>query len=369
MKQSTTTPDDPLDNRPDDGTDDGTDDETDDETDDIFYGEEAAPTPGDYGPNLDTRRELPHDRKTLADEIRELERRVRAHLTPAFPIEHRRQLPLEFLWKRYRDLAMRDRSDVVDEFGRDPIYAKHAEPFLEFLYEKYFRIEVEGMENIGETGRALLVANHSGTLPYDAAMVMYTVRRNTPSHREVRTLVEDFVFHFPYLGTLVNRIGGVRACQENAERLLGQEQLVIVFPEGIKGIGKLYRDRYRLQRFGRGGFVRLALRTDSPIIPVAIIGAEEAQPMLARVTWFSRFLRVPYVPITPTFPLLGPAGLLPLPSKWTIRFGKPIDFCSSHGADAAEDRILVHKLAETVRASIQEMLDDALSRRRSVLMG
>jgi 1-acyl-sn-glycerol-3-phosphate acyltransferase len=215
----------------------------------------------------------------------------------------------------------------------------------------------------------LLVANHSGTLPYDGALLMHAVRRESETHREVRPLVEDFVFHFPYLGTFMNRIGGVRACQENAERLLADDQVVAVFPEGIKGIGKLYKERYRLQRFGRGGFIKLALRTGAPIVPVAIMGAEEIHPMMAKVTWLARSFGAPYLPITPTFPLLGPLGLLPLPTKWTIRFGPAQPVAERYGADAASDRLLVHKLSEGVRTSIQEMLDDLLGRRKSVLFG
>jgi 1-acyl-sn-glycerol-3-phosphate acyltransferase len=195
------------------------------------------------------------------------------------------------------------------------------------------------------------------------------VRRESEAHREVRPLVEDFVFHFPYLGTFMNRIGGVRACQENAERLLEDDQVVAVFPEGIKGIGKLYKERYRLQRFGRGGFIKLALRTGAPIVPVAIMGAEEIHPMMAKVTWLARSFGAPYLPITPTFPLLGPLGLLPLPTKWTIRFGPPQTMADRHGAEAAADRLLVHRLSEGVRGSIQEMLDDLLGRRKSVLFG
>jgi 1-acyl-sn-glycerol-3-phosphate acyltransferase len=264
---------------------------------------------------------------------------------------------------------MRDRSEVVDEFGRDPLYAERVEPVLDFLYTRYFRVTTEGIDQIPDSGRALLVANHSGTVPYDGAILMHAVRREHPRHRDLRPLVENFVFHFPYLGTLINRIGGVRACQENAERLLGDDQLVAVFPEGIKGIGKLYKERYQLQRFGRGGFVKLALRTGAPIVPVAIIGAEEIHPMLGKVTWFAKNLGIPYVPVTPTFPLLGPLGALPLPTKWHVMVGEPLDYAGRYGEDAANDRILVNKLAEQVRSRIQTMLDDGLSRRESILFG
>jgi len=142
-----------------------------------------------------------------------------------------------------------------------------------------------------------------------------------------------------------------------------------VFPEGVKGIGKLYKNRYRLQRFGRGGFIKLALRTGSPIVPVAIVGAEEAHPMLTKVTWLAKSIGIPYVPITPTFPWLGPLGLVPFPSKWHVVFGEVIDLPAEYGPEAADDRILVNKLAEQVRATIQEMIDRALEKRGSVLLG
>lgn len=329
-----------------------------------FFGGEAAVPPREYGPPIESK--LP-DRTSITGEILELERRVRARLTPAFPMQQRRRLPMRFLWKRYRQLAMRDRSDIVDEFGRDPVYAARIEPLLDFLYNSYFRVETSGLDNVPDQGRALLVANHSGTLPYDGAIMMHAVRRELG--RDVRPLVEDFVFHFPYLGTFINRIGGVRACQENAQRLLDDDQLVGVFPEGVKGIGKLYKQRYKLQRFGRGGFIKLALRTGSPIVPVGIVGAEEIHPMLTKVTWLAKSMGVPYVPITPTFPWLGPLGLVPLPSKWFMCFGEPMDLAGDYGADAANDRILVNRLAETVRARIQEMIDDALSKRASVVGG
>jgi 1-acyl-sn-glycerol-3-phosphate acyltransferase len=335
-----------------------------------FYGEEGAPPPGEYGPSLDAGPEAPYTPRAITDEVRELERRMRARLSPAFPLDERRKLPLEFLWRRLRRVAMRDRSEVVDELGRDPLTAARVLPFLDFLYTRYFRVDVEGVEHLPDQGRALIVANHSGTLPYDAAMLMHAVRKETGGRRELRPLVEDFVFHFPYLGTFINRIGGVRACQENAERLLAREELVAVFPEGIKGMGKLYSERYQLQRFGRGGFIKLALRTRAPIIPCAIVGAEEIQPILGKVTFLARALGIPYIPITPTFPWLGPLGLVPLPTKWTLRFGAPMNLADEvEPEEAIGDRILVGKLAEQVRGRIQEMVNEALAQRKSILKG
>jgi 1-acyl-sn-glycerol-3-phosphate acyltransferase len=311
-------------------------------------------------------------------ELRELERRLEQNRSPAFPIDVRKHLPLEAVWRRWRALAMWGRSDVVDDFGRDPRATARWEWLFEFLYSKWFRVHASGLENIPERGRALLVANHAGTLPYDSAMVMHAVRRDHPARRDVRPLVEDTVFHLPFLGPIMNRIGGVRADPANAERLLEKDELVAVFPEGEKGMGKLWKDRYRLQRFGRGGFVKLALRTGAPIIPVAVVGAEEAAPMLGKVTWFAKNIGIPWIPVTPTFPWIGPAGLLPLPSKWFIEFGEPIFLGRPsesgslhsglpHGKEAAEDRLLVNKLADQIRTQIQSMVDGLLSKRRSPL--
>jgi 1-acyl-sn-glycerol-3-phosphate acyltransferase len=280
----------------------------------------------------------------------------------------RELLSSDFYLRKWGRLGMRNRSEEVDDFGFDPVYEQKVLPVFNFLYEKYFRVEVEGAANIPREGRCVLVANHSGTIPMDGVMLKLAVKRETPHQRDVRWLAEDFIFHFPFLGAFSNRMGAVRACQENAERLLKHDALVAVFPEGVKGIGKLFRDRYRLQRFGRGGFVKLCLRTDTPIVPVSIIGAEEANPMLFRLEYLTKAIGLPYFPVTPTFPLLGPLGLVPAPTKWRIAFGEPIRF-AGYGAEAAEDEILVGRLAERVRATIQAMLDRSLGERRSVWLG
>lgn len=324
-----------------------------------LWGGDAVVRDADYGPPIFSR--FP-DTTTVTSEIRELERRVRARLTPAFPIEVRRARPLRSVWKRYRAFAMRDRSSVVDEMGRDPVYAARYAPILDLLYRRYFRATALGVEHIASSGRAILVANHSGALPYDALMLMRALELEHPAHRRVRPLLEDDVFHAPFLGPFMNKMGGVRANPENAERLLDDGELVAVFPEGIQGTGKLYRDRYRLQRFGRGGFIKLALRTRSPIIPVAVVGAEEASPTLGRVHWLGRAVGLSHLPLTP-------AGVLPLPSKWTLQFGAPIDLAAEHPPEAADDRLLVARLADGVRSQIQGMIDELLSRRGSALFG
>ena len=280
----------------------------------------------------------------------------------------RELLSTDFYLRRWGRLGMRNRSEEVDDFGYDPVYDARVRPVFDFLFRRWFRVACDGIDRVPSSGRCLLVANHSGTVPYDGVMLKMAMLREHPSKRDVRWLAEDFVFHFPFLGSFTNRIGAVRACQENAERLLRQESLVAVFPEGVKGIGKLFRDRYKLQRFGRGGFVKLALRTRTPIVPVAIVGGEETNPLLFRLEAFSKVLGVPYVPITATFPALGPLGLLPAPTKWRIRFGEPIS-TEEYSAEAEGDELLVGRLSERVRASIQGMLEETLAKRESVFFG
>ncbi|HEY8089741.1 MAG TPA: 1-acyl-sn-glycerol-3-phosphate acyltransferase [Polyangiaceae bacterium] len=280
----------------------------------------------------------------------------------------RELLSTDFYLRKWGRMGLRNRSEEVDEFGYDPVYEQKVLPFFDFLYDRYFRVEVHGVDVVPAEGRCLLVANHSGTLPFDGMMLRQAVRREHPQRREVRWLAEDVIFHFPFLGSFTHRIGAVRACQENAERLLGHGALVGVFPEGMKGIGKLFKQRYQLQRFGRGGFVKLGLRTRTPVVPVAIVGGEETNPMLSRVEYLTRAIGIPYLPVTPTFPWLGPVGLLPAPTKWKIYFGEPVDL-ASHGPEAADDEILVGKLTEQIRGRIQQMLDRALSQRRSVWFG
>ncbi len=200
--------------------------------DDVYLGGEAA------GMLHESRDHAPGPGDSMEDdaELREIERRVEEGRTPVYPLDARRRIPMEFVWRRWRQLAMWGRAEVVDDFGRDPIATARWEWLLDFLYSKWFRVEASGLEHVPATGRALLVANHGGSLPYDSAMVMHAVRRDHPSRRDVRPLVEDAVFHLPWLGPLMSRIGGVRACPENAERLLAHDEVVAVFPEGEAGM-------------------------------------------------------------------------------------------------------------------------------------
>ena len=255
----------------------------------------------------------------------------------------------------------------VDDFGFDVDLTDHVLlPPLRPLYDSWFRVETRGLDHVPSTGGALIVANHSGTLPLDALMTSLALVDHHPAHRHLRLLGADLVFSLPVVAPLARKGGTTLACNADAERLLAAGELVGVFPEGFKGIGKHYRDRYKLQRFGRGGFVSAALRAGVPIIPCSIVGAEETYPVLANVPSLARLLGLPYAPITPTFPLLGPLGAVPLPSKWIIEFGAPIETDSMGGAAAAEDPMLVFDLTDQVRETIQSTLYSLLMQRRSV---
>ncbi|KJE23210.1 1-acyl-sn-glycerol-3-phosphate acyltransferase [Frankia torreyi] len=255
---------------------------------------------------------------------------------------------------------------VIDEHGFDPDLTEHViAPLLRPVYRDYFRIETRGLENVPDVGGALVVANHSGTLPMDALMMAMAILDHHPAHRNLRMLAADLVFAVPFLAPLARKIGNTLACQADAERLLTAGHLVGVWPEGFKGVGKPFSERYTLQRFGRGGFVSAALRTGVPIIPCTVVGAEEIYPMIGNVKSLARLLGLPYLPITPTFPWLGLLGLIPLPSKWIIEFGEPVP-TDSYPAEAADDPMLVFELTDRIRETIQHTLYSLLMQRRSV---
>jgi 1-acyl-sn-glycerol-3-phosphate acyltransferase len=242
-----------------------------------------------------------------------------------------------------------------DEWGFDEEFADLVEPFFSFLYESWWRVQVVGAERVPAHGRALLTANHAGILPWDATMISMALLREHPLPRYPRFLVLNWAFDLPWVSAGMRKVGGVVASPFNAMRLLEQDHLVAVFPEGVKGTGKPYAQRYRLQRFGRGGFVEIALRTGAPIVPVAVVGSEEIYPKIADLPAVARLIGAPYFPVTPTFPLLGPLGIVPLPSKWRIEFLEPIE-TASYGPEGADDRALVLELSERVRGEIQQAL-------------
>jgi len=241
----------------------------------------------------------------------------------------------------------------VDEFGFDEHITDIGIAAIEPLAEKWFRLEVRGEENIPQDGGALLVANHSGTIPIDGLMAGYAVRKY--SGRHLRPLGADLVFSMPFVGQMARKFGATLACAEDAERLLTTGEIAGVWPEGFKGIGKPFVERYKLQRFGRGGFVSSAVRAGVPIVPVSIVGAEEIYPLVGNVPSLARLLGFPYLPITPFFPLLGPLGLIPLPSKWIIEFGEPIR-TDAFPPEAADDPMLLFNVTDQVRETIQQTL-------------
>ncbi len=296
--------------------------------------------------------------------IREFEQRRAGAAEPApSEVTQRISVVADFIRKRLTgDYA-------VDEFGFDPQYNDALVlPILRFFYDTWFRVEVSGIENLPSTGAGLVVANHAGTLPFDGPMLSVAVRDHHPAHRDLRLLAADIVFDLPFFGPIARRAGHTMACNADANRLLADGELTAVFPEGYKGLGKPFRDRYKLQRFGRGGFVAAALRAGAPIIPCSIIGSEEIYPMLADVKLLARVLGVPYFPITPLFPLAGPLGLVPLPSKWHIAFGTPVD-TSGYDETAADDPMVTFEITDQVRETIQQTLFGLLSQRRNTFSG
>ncbi len=258
---------------------------------------------------------------------------------------------------------------TVDEFGFDP-HLNNAIflPLLRVFFNSWFRVEVSGIENLPKSGAALVVANHAGVLPFDGLMTAVAVHDKHPTHRDLRLLAADMVFDMPVMGQAARKAGHTMACTADAHRLLAAGELTAVFPEGYKGLGKHFKDRYKLQRFGRGGFVGAALRTKAPIVPCSIVGSEEIYPMIADVKLLARLFGLPYFPVTPFFPLAGPAGMVPLPSKWHIQFGEPIPTVD-YDESAAEDPMITFELTDQVRETIQQTLYQLLANRRNTFFG
>jgi 1-acyl-sn-glycerol-3-phosphate acyltransferase len=260
----------------------------------------------------------------------------------------------------------------LDDWGRsERVEGAFDRTLYEFFYRYWFRVEVEGIENVPSEGGALLVSNHGGALPPDAAMITKAIREEHRSPRPVYLTVEHFFKGYPGFSMLIPKIGGVAAHPANVHRLLYDErQLVLVFPEGRKGTEKLYKDRYRLRRFGRGGFVEAAMRAEAQLVPICVVGAEEAMPIFAHVPALQRLTGLIYFPLTPTFPWLGPLGILGyLPAKFKIRFLEPIDTVELGGAAAVDDKALVQTLAQEIRARIQENVLEMIGERKSVWFG
>lgn len=256
--------------------------------------------------------------------------------------------------EKLRALTRSSNEYGVDPFGMDLDYTLSAIGPLYWLYKKYFRVTVHGIENVPR-GRVLLAANHSGQIPIDGAMIGLSLLVEGTLPRPVRSMVERWVPTLPYISLFMARCGQVVGTPQNCIRLLESEEAILVFPEGARGINKLFSQRYQLAPFGQG-FMRLALETGSPIVPVAVVGAEEQAPALVDVKPLARLLKMPALPITPT---IVP---IPLPSRYYIYFGEPLRFTGRHDDDDVE---LAGKIAE-VRAAIQSLLNQGLEARRRV---
>jgi 1-acyl-sn-glycerol-3-phosphate acyltransferase len=267
-------------------------------------------------------------------------------------------------------IAPPDPDRQVDDWGRSERVFRLMEPVLNFYYRYWFRVEVEGIEHMPMTGGALVASNHSGALPPDAPMIMQAIRNEHPNPRPLYMLGEHWFKGYPGVGMLANKIGLVAAHPANAHRLLHDEgRLVLVFPEGQKGTRKLFWQRYKLRRFGRGGFVKTAIRAGVPIVPVAVMGAEEAMPIFAHVPLLQRLTGLIYFPINHAFPHFGLlTGAMYLPAKFKIRFLEPVRF-ERYGPEAADDVAFVQQVADDVRARIQDALNEMLGRRQSIWFG
>jgi 1-acyl-sn-glycerol-3-phosphate acyltransferase len=253
-----------------------------------------------------------------------------------------------------------------DDWGMDPVYiARYGRTLFRFLHDRYWRIEVRGLEHVPRAGRAVLAGVHRGFMPFDGVMALHLLVRETG--RYPRFLLHPTLLKFPFLSDFMARLGGVPACRENAERILGREEMVAIFPEGIRGAFTPYRRAYRLGRFGRDEYVRIALRNRAPIVPFVTVGSAEIFPILGRIDWgwWKRTTEWPYFPIAPPFPLLP----VPLPSKWHTRFLEPLDVAERHGPEDAEDPEVVRLLSLEVRGRMADAIAGMLARRRSVFYG
>jgi 1-acyl-sn-glycerol-3-phosphate acyltransferase len=282
-------------------------------------------------------------------------------------IDLRRIMEVAQFVYRQQELAKRGPDYAVDDFGFDPQWTESLLPAFMLLYRDYWRVEATGVENVPAGGRGLLVANHAGVLPWDGTMIKTALFAEHPHPRHVRALVAGLFMGMPMLSWFLRRTGQTVGHPDDTRRLLERDELVLVFPEGVRGTGKPFRDRYRLRRFGRGGFVATAIRARSPIIPVSVIGSEEIYPMMGDLQPIARMFGLPYFPITPLWPWLGALGMIPLPSKWRIQFHEPIHV-EDNPPEAAADQHLVMSLSDEVRDTIQRGIYENLKLRRGVFL-
>ena len=265
----------------------------------------------------------------------------------------------DYIRRRFRDIPTRLNENGVDQFGFDPEFAAKAGPYMGWVYENYFRVEQHGVDNVPD-GRCLLISNHSGQLPFDAGMITMAVFLERTKPRICRAMIEKFVTDLPFVSYFMERCGQLIGTPDNCRRVLEAEEAILVFPEGVRGINKLFHERYQLKNFGLG-FMRLALETKTPILPVGVIGAEEQAPSLANLKKVAKLFGLPALPITPTL-LLGPLGLLPLPTKYRIYFGEPMMF---DGDPNDEDEAIEQKVQQ-VKGAVKQLLERGLRERKHI---
>jgi len=265
-------------------------------------------------------------------------------------LDHFKLLQFPELDERISKLQVELNSAGFDRWGLHPETIRKFAPIMYFLYKKYFRVEAGGLENI-PPGKALFIGNHGGQIPLDAAMAGLALFMEGEPPRIARAMVERWVPTVPFVSSLFTRIGAIVGDPMNCRELLLHDQSVLIFPEGVRGSGKLFKHRYQLQRFGTG-FMRLALEANAPIVPVAVIGTEETYPSVYNFEKLAKMVGAPYFPVTPFFPLLGPLGLLPLPSKVTVRFGAPIYFEGDHKEPEEQIREKVQKVKDALQNEI-----------------
>jgi 1-acyl-sn-glycerol-3-phosphate acyltransferase len=273
---------------------------------------------------------------------------------------------VQFIYRQV-ELARRGPNYAVDDFGFDSQWTESLLTAFKALYRDYWRVETTGVENVPASGRALLVANHAGVLPWDGTMIKTAVFVEHPQPRHVRALVASQFMGMPVMSWFLRRTGQAVGHPDDTRRLLERDELVLVFPEGTRGTGKSFKRRYRLRRFGRGGFVATAIRAQAPIIPISVVGSEEIYPMIGDLGPVAKVFGLPYFPVTPFWPWLGPLGMIPLPSKWRIQFHAPVEVADLP-PEAAEDQHLVMALADEVRSTIQHGIYDNLKLRRGVFL-
>ncbi len=328
---------------------------TEDGTPDRSAAETEAEAPG--GTDRPVAEHEPHDATaTIAEDIGARPRSASVSILPVARAEPEVNLPPD------------PRRSDVDEWGRSEHMRSVVRRLYNPIYKYWFRVEWEGLEKIPHHGGALLIANHAGAIPSDAPAIMHGVEEELG--RPVYGLADYFFRTLPVVGTMWSRTGGVPAHPDNAYRLLhDQQQLALVFPEGTKATSKTYTDRYRLRRFGRGGFVEIAMRAGVPVIPIAVVGAEESMPILFRLPTVAKLLNLPYFPVTANALVLGPLGYVTyFPSKFKLRVLDPVTFDVEPGQDRYS-RSRVMDEAEAIRARMQDALHDMLRTRRSVWFG